>query len=291
MKKLTTKYVKSPIDNKIYCRKNGQFLSHLRLNGYENYQKFYEDYYPLKIKYCACGKKCKFDKTKMTYKQTCGTKKCANNITSAIRSGRTKEEWDLWREKYRTAMAKKSPAEIAKIIAKRVETGTKNNSYINSVVIREATCLERHGDKNYNNSVQISETKLNWDDDRKQLFLERWQSTTGCETLNDFHTPKMFRDRRMLLEERGDIIPWDQLSEWEQYKKTTRMLTEQNYRKNKDIINPDGYVRSMTDYELDHIMPIYYGYVNNISESDIAKVENLQMLKAKDNRKKGKKYG
>ncbi len=288
---LTSKYVISPIDNKKYCRKNGQFLRHLKSNGYDDYRHFYEDYYPLEVRKCACGNKCTFDKTKMTYKKTCGTKSCANKITSDIRAARTVKEWDNWREKYRSTMSRKTTEELTALINKRVDTGTRNSSYINSVAAREATCQKLYGDKKYNNSKQISKTKLNWTAERKELFLKRLKDSLDGKWMSDFLTKETFIKRRKLLEDRGDIVPWDKLSDWKQYNKTIRMLTEQNYRKYKSIINPNDYIRSMSDYELDHIIPIYYGFMNKIPEDIISDVKNLQMLTAHDNRKKGKSYG
>ncbi len=44
--------------------------------------------------------------------------------------------------------------------------------------------------------------------------------------------------------------------------------------------------RCYKQYELDHIVPISYGYKNNISPTLIASIDNLQMLKYKENREK-----
>ena len=43
---LAQPYVISPIDNNTYCRANGGFLRHLRANGFESYQDFFEIIYP-----------------------------------------------------------------------------------------------------------------------------------------------------------------------------------------------------------------------------------------------------
>lgn len=290
MNNLTSKYVISPIDNNRYCRKNGQFLRHLQANGYATYQHFFESFFPHNVKSCTCGKKCKFIPTKMTYTNTCGQQRCINDVISNVKRRRSKKQLDSFRQKYKEAMLRKSDHEIKEIIHSRTQSGHNRGSYKASVKKREKTCEEIYGNKKYNNSKQISQSKLDWDELRKQLFLARLKLALGNKTLNDFHTNEMYIARRKMLEERGDIIPLEQLSEWQQYNKRVRNLTEKNYREYKIVINPNNYNRGNKEYELDHIVPVFYGFQNQIPEELVASVENLQMLKQKDNRIKGKKY-
>ncbi len=287
---LTEKYVVSPIDNIKYCRKNGQFLRHLRAKGFEEYQDFYDQYYPDSIKYCTCGRKCTFETKTMSYKRSCGSRDCVGKVTSVVREQRTPEQWDEWREKYKQAMAQKSPEEKQKMILDRVAIGHERGSYKDSVKKREQTCDLLYGDKKYNNNAQISQTKLDWDESRKQLFKDRLFESLGKKTLNDFHTAEMFIARRKMLEERGDIIPESQLTAWQLYSKTVRNLTEQVYREYKHVINPQGLQRGLYHYDLDHIVPIFFGFQNNIPEELMASIDNLQMLEMTINRSKGKKY-
>lgn len=287
---LTGKYVISPIDNKQYCRKNGQFLRHIILHGYTGYQNFFESLNPDQIKNCTCGKKCVFDIRKMKYKQTCGDKVCTSRITSKIRQNRTSEEWNNWKNKYRVTMSNKTTEELLDIRTRQLQTGHDTGSYKASVIKREDTCEMRYGNKKYNNSTQISQTKLEWDESRKQLFKDRLSASLNGKKLNDFHNEEMYVARRKMLEERGDIIPLDQLTEWQIYSKQVRNLTEKTYRNSKDIINPLNVPRGQNLYELDHIVPIFYGFQNNIPIELIASIENLQMLNMKQNRVKGKKY-
>lgn len=287
---LTGKFVISPIDNQRYCRKNGQFLRHLKSYGYVGYQEFYEDYYPQNIQYCGCGQKCLFENKTMTYKQTCGKKECASKITSNIRQNRTEEEWEEWRLKYREAMSNKSDDELQLLYQTRSAAGHTTGNYKASVAKRRQTCQSIHQDETYNNPTQISQTKLAWDESRKQLFKDRLKASLDGKSFNDFHTEEMFAARRKMLEERGDIIPLDQLTDWQRYSKKARRLTERTYRNNKDIINPHNLSRQQCQYELDHIVPVFYGFQNQIPEELIASSENLQMLSMEHNRTKGRKY-
>ncbi|PPD55684.1 MAG: hypothetical protein CTY12_00060 [Methylotenera sp.] len=287
---LIGKFVISPIDGQQYCRKNGQFLRHLISNGYAGYQDFYEQCYPQEIQRCECGNKCLFDVRKMKYKQTCGTKECANTITSIIRQNRTDKEWEDWKLKYKETMLLKTEEELQQLYQTRSNTGHISGNYKTSVNKRQQTCKQLYDNETYNNPNQISQTKLEWDESRKQLFKDRLAASLGGKILNDFHTEEMYVARRKMLEERGDIIPLDQLTEWQKYSKKVRNLTEQVYRKHKSIINPLNLLRQQYYYELDHIVPVFYGFLNQIPEYLIASVENLQLLKMEHNRTKGRKY-
>lgn len=290
MKKLTSKYVISPIDNKKYCRINGRFLIHLRKNGYDTYQEFFDDYFPEKIKLCECGNKASFNDTKMTYLRSCGQPKCVGGIISAVRSSFSDEKYALQKLAYQKTMALKSPEELKSIRDMAVSTGNRNNSFNKSVKIREQTCEERYGNSKYNNSQQISQTKLNWTKERKELFLKRLKVSLNGKWMSDFQTEETFTKRRKFLEERGDCIPLDQLSDWQCYSRNVRNLTKKVYNEHKDIINPQNLSRKRGEYELDHIIPVYYGFINNIPAELISSVDNLQMLTMMENRQKWCKY-
>lgn len=77
------------------------------------------------------------------------------------------------------------------------------------------------------------------------------------------------------------------------YKRKVHRLTEETYVFYNQLINPDGYSRTLagTDggYHLDHIISIKHGFLNSIPPEEIAKLENLQMLPWKDNIVKGSK--
>lgn len=84
-------------------------------------------------------------------------------------------------------------------------------------------------------------------------------------------------------------IDESRIDEWNIYRKVTRRLTNKTYRENEIEINPEGFERGMSSYHLDHIVPIIYGFKNNIPPEEIARKENLQMLPAKENLSKGRK--
>lgn len=79
-------------------------------------------------------------------------------------------------------------------------------------------------------------------------------------------------------------------TEYQKYLKEVKNITETNYIKNLEIINPNGYVRTLCGveggYQLDHIISIKQGFDEGISPEIIGGLNNLQMLPWKDNRDK-----
>jgi hypothetical protein len=80
----------------------------------------------------------------------------------------------------------------------------------------------------------------------------------------------------------------EELEKFNEYKKHVRLLTERIYRKNKNIINPQNLPRGRGKYHLDHIVSIYNGFILNKDVSEIASVENLQIILEKENLIKNK---
>jgi hypothetical protein len=78
------------------------------------------------------------------------------------------------------------------------------------------------------------------------------------------------------------------LTKWEDYRHKVRMLSGPNYYKNYDAVNPDKLKRGRVELNpecghLDHIIPIIYGFKNNLAPEIIADARNLKVLPAKKN--------
>lgn len=76
--------------------------------------------------------------------------------------------------------------------------------------------------------------------------------------------------------------------EWKDYKNQARFLTEKEYQQNKANINPNNLPRGINQYHLDHIVPLWFGFLNNIDPVLLSKIENLRMMWYKDNIKRKK---
>ena len=79
--------------------------------------------------------------------------------------------------------------------------------------------------------------------------------------------------------------------EKENYFIFVRALTEKNYDLFKNIINPKGLKRSWKANHLDHRYSISQGFKDRVNPFWIAHPCNLQMLKARENKKKNAKCG
>jgi hypothetical protein len=83
----------------------------------------------------------------------------------------------------------------------------------------------------------------------------------------------------------------DLLDNKEDYFIFVRALTERNYDLFKNIINPKNLKRSWKANHLDHIYSISRGFKDRMDPFLLAHPCNLQMLKARENKKKNAKCG
>lgn len=174
---LTGKYVLSPIDHQTYCRKNGQFLRHLRANGFEGYQDFFETYFPERAVKCSCGKPCNFIPSKMEYMQTCGNKSCANSASSSTKQNFTNKQRSEQRAKYHNTMNQKSDQDLLASNLKRKQTNLARYGYDHpwkAPAVRQkiaTTMQDRFSVPNFSNTL-ISTTVKELLNDKDWLYQQ-----------------------------------------------------------------------------------------------------------------------
>lgn len=92
-----------------------------------------------------------------------------------------------------------------------------------------------------------------------------------------------------------DIKRQHNIPQYQKYARKVRYLSETNYAKYKEIINPDDYPRTMCGvdggYQLDHILGIRECFDKGISIDECASLQNLQMIPWKENLQKRKMKG
>tara|TARA_B110000908_G_C10033386_1_gene348465 strand:- start:73 stop:651 length:579 start_codon:yes stop_codon:yes gene_type:complete len=91
----------------------------------------------------------------------------------------------------------------------------------------------------------------------------------------------------MLTEEYSASTRKEHTPAFKRYGGLVRRATEKVYIANLDIINPNSYTRTRCGvedgYQLDHIVPVKFGFANNIPIEEMSRVENLRMLPWKQN--------
>jgi len=80
-----------------------------------------------------------------------------------------------------------------------------------------------------------------------------------------------------------------ELKSVELYRNNVKILTNYNYIKYFNIINPNKLNRSFTEYHLDHIYSVQDGFDNNINIDIISSPINLRLLSANNNISKNRK--
>lgn len=84
-----------------------------------------------------------------------------------------------------------------------------------------------------------------------------------------------------------NIMRKDNTPAYKKYAGRVHRLTRHTYEKYKNEINPYGHKRTLcgveNGYQLDHIIPIKFGFENNIPPEVLAEKNNLRMLPWKEN--------
>ncbi len=88
---------------------------------------------------------------------------------------------------------------------------------------------------------------------------------------------------RINNEKNGIWTPLEDLNNFELYRRNVHSLSNLNYRKHKDVINPLNLPRGRNKYHLDHKFSVFEGFKNNIPPYIIANLYNLQMLSENEN--------
>ena len=183
-------------------------------------------------------------------------------------------------------------------------------NYINNKI--KETKLERYGSENYNNLNKAKETCLlrygvdNYS--KTDEFKEQINIINSTRTdkewyfiINKIKESQMKKygslyiqtqQYRELKESIGDWIPLEQKSDKKLYYYYVNKITENNYIKYKDLIDPNN-LRSRIDvnensYHLDHMFSRINGFKNCILPWVIGHPCNLEMIYCLDNAKKGK---
>jgi hypothetical protein len=121
----------------------------------------------------------------------------------------------------------------------------------------------------------------------KNILLEKYGVDNAC----NINSKSRIESGVKTKIERGLIIPDKLLSDYQKYRKLIKKLTEETYKKYKDIINPNNFKRVTNGnigYQLDHRYSIFEGFLDDADPKLISSHHNLQMLEWSKNRKKGK---
>ena len=151
-----------------------------------------------------------------------------------------------------------------------------------SIKKRKETCLEKYG----NEYVVISDYSK---EKTKIIFDEKYD---GHPMRNKEIKNKIIKKGKITKIKRGLVIPDEELTEWELYRRIVRNITNSNKKKLIEDWNGfdyyDGeYIKENfdvkhTDYDfptIDHKISIIYGFKNNIPPEEIGDLSNLCMTK------------
>ena len=286
------KYETSKIDNKDYCVSNGYFTRHLKSHGL-TFRDYLEQYVLGKKQLCLfCNSPKSFNSKQKTFASTCGGKECVGLAISKSKQKRTTEQWAEQRKKFQRTQSDKNQIQLNQEYAQRTQSLQQTIQLVGDQIVskRKQTCVKRYNNSTYNNSPQISESlaERSIQDIRTSNRLRRQTlyARYGKLSLNEFHTPEMFKLRRQKLVDAGLVTPLTLLNEWELFKREVRNTTERVFRQHKQTLDPNK-LRGK-DYELDHIIPVFVGFIKGMSVGDLVDVRNLRIIETFHNRSRAR---
>lgn len=210
-----------------------------------------------------------------------------------------------------------NPSQSAVVKKKRKETN-KGVDWKSVAARRKLTCLEKYGYENPSRAPEINEKRnstfrkkygkhpLKCDhirDKIKVTNLEKYgyENPSHSDAVNQKRRDwwenlpredlKLFIDGVLSTKQHnGQIfnVSDDELSDYKSYRRRVTVYTNRTYKEHIDVINPNGYVREMKGWHLDHKYSILDGYINGVLPEIIGSLYNLQMLRWDKNISKGK---
>lgn len=97
----------------------------------------------------------------------------------------------------------------------------------------------------------------------------------------------------MQTDEYKDTLRKEDIKPYKKYAGAVHRLSQKVYEEHIDKINPNRYPRTICGvkdgYQLDHIIPVRFGFDNGISIEDMCDVSNLRMIPWKENLKRNRK--
>jgi hypothetical protein len=182
-----TNYITSKIDQKSYCKSNGQFTRHLRQHNI-TYQGYYELYETGICMLCYCQKSLTFYQKSNSYANSCGDPICVGKTISATKQNWTTKQRELDSKHKKIAASNRTPAQIQAQKDKSSATArakygvdwvTQSDEY---KAKSKATKLERYGNEHYagweasahtnRNKTIVEQDAIN--DKRRATNLERF---------------------------------------------------------------------------------------------------------------------
>jgi hypothetical protein len=175
--------------------------------------------------------------------------------------------------------------------------GADNPSKVESIQQkRNITYMERFGAHPLTTSEVIKKRKLT--SVARYGFENPGASNAAVEKRKEWWKKLTKEEKETLVQkslvkkiDKGIILNFteENLQELKIYRRRVKYYTEQCYKKNRDVLNPNNLLRGKTEYHLDHIYSIIDGFINNVSPEMMSIPRNLRIMHYKDNIAKGGK--
>jgi|GEM_PF-4077625 len=187
----------------------------------------------------------------------------------------------------------KYPWQTKEVIETRNQTNIEKYGHVSSIMNptiqakRKKTMLDRYGVEEplLNDQIRAKAAAGMLAAHAADPSISAQSVATKREKYGDDLTSITAKNRKAQISN-GRWVDPAKKTEWNLYKFQCRRQTAINYKKFKDVINPDNLPLGVCDYQIDHIYSIRHGFENGVDPSVIASVSNLRLLWHTDNKSK-----
>jgi hypothetical protein len=265
------------------CKSNRSLSKHIR-DKHPQYtsQSYYDEFIKTdKNGKCkVCNALTRFTNLTLGYKNTCGHKCAGTLVRQEMAANEEKHQkfkekvadnqTNIWRQRKLTG--------AAELIHKKVsDTVKKKNTTLTKEEIRDKygwlNKLTQDRKKEWIESVQ------------KQTGMHTWWKNASDEDRKDTITRRNATKLGISIEEYKNR--YKNIDEFKNYKWVVWVLTEQTYKKYKDIIDPEH--KRSPEFHLDHKFSVVRGFQTQTSPEIISSIYNLEILTSTENSAKSGK--
>ncbi len=281
---MTKEYIKNNL-----LRKDGRLDGNKTKKLRETNEALYCIYFDVKNPVCECGNRLKLKSWSKGFRLFCSPECQKSSKKTIEKSRKTRQETGNTSKTMKVVWSNRSKEDIAKIV-KNIE-----NTNIDRYGAPCILSLKAFRDKIRETNIQkygVPCTLQNKEiqDKIKKTNIEKYG--VPCVLQNKEIIRKNSISTRETNIKNGKWVADEELSDWGLYKRIVRKITEQNYRKYKEFINPNNIKRVLGTKEgahLDHKFSILECFRHNVPSYIAGGVNNLSIINSKENIRKSSK--
>lgn len=245
---------------------------------------------------CMCGKQVQFRRWSKGFYVTCLSERCVveaklNNITEESKSNRNKLISDALKNQHKEGRRIESYGKISEALKnsefaklQRHERSKKGNKALNDMISKMNEEDREYYFKTQHASFIASMREVHGVDNPMHVkeFVDKMKQTMKSK---DNNGESILDKTHKNMVEKGRWAPKESKSDFKYYRNKVQNETIRNIKKH----SPEMLELRSNDLHIDHMYSISEGFKNNIPPYIVGNINNLRLLEARENIKKGSK--